>query len=149
MIFLWETHAGSAGLEPGTHAWLARPSGAVYKAPCPLLIVTDRGLKIGIVIQSYRHPELQTTQFNLPQITVADSSVRDRWTRNIGPVPVRCRASGRAAGPASSRHWTVTTRHLPDTSPLHSACLRIKGIIHYLCPLACASKGPSVIALCA
>ena len=30
MIFLWKPHSGSAGVEPGTHAWLAMQSGALY-----------------------------------------------------------------------------------------------------------------------
>ena len=36
MLFLWKPHTGTAGLEPGTHAWLARQSGALAIAPCPL-----------------------------------------------------------------------------------------------------------------
>ena len=41
MLFLWKHHTGTAGLETGTHAWLARQSGALPIAPRLLLIVGD------------------------------------------------------------------------------------------------------------
>ena len=37
-IFFWKPHTGTAGFEPGTHAWLASQSGALPFAPCPLLM---------------------------------------------------------------------------------------------------------------
>ena len=35
-LLLWKPHTGTAGLETGTHAWLARQSGALAIAPRPL-----------------------------------------------------------------------------------------------------------------
>ena len=38
MLFLWKPHTGTAGIEPGTHAWLARQSGAPAIAPVPFSV---------------------------------------------------------------------------------------------------------------
>ena len=37
MLYYWKSHTGTAGLDPGTHAWLARQSNALAIAPRPLL----------------------------------------------------------------------------------------------------------------
>ena len=37
MLFLWKPYMGTAVVEPGTQAWLARQSGALAIAPSPLL----------------------------------------------------------------------------------------------------------------
>ena len=42
-IFLWTTYAGSARLEPGTHAWLAKQSDVLSKrhGPFPPTLQAD------------------------------------------------------------------------------------------------------------
>ena len=84
MLFLWKPHTGIAGIEPGTHAWLARQSGAPAIAPRPLLCVQHMPLfmwscaEMLSLIMVFVRPLFSYALFNTPHPLYNSVSVNTR-----------------------------------------------------------------------